>query len=91
MLATWLPFTASWFVMASLLGLYRPRTAGGLRDAWRVGLAALFVAALGAWLRSLWLHSGIVPVFVLVMAGVTTLAMSAWRALYAWTARRPKP
>ncbi len=91
MLATWLPFTASWCVIASLLGLYRLGTAGGLRDVWRVGAAALFASALGAWLRSLWLHSGLVPIFVLVMTGVTTLAMSAWRSLFAWAAGRPQP
>jgi len=88
MAATWVPFTGAWLLAALLLGLLRPELARSYRSLPRVIAAALAAAPLGAWLRSLWLRSDIVPIFVLVMAAVSLVGLLSWRAFYARVARR---
>jgi hypothetical protein len=78
-LATWLPFSAAWLLVAPAMGAYthpdpRRRLA---RSAW----AAVVSTPLGAVIRGAWIGSGVVPVFVLVMAGVTAGLVLLWRLI----------
>jgi hypothetical protein len=81
-LATFLPFYVSWIVFALWGGVfYSPGT-----TPWRwvlfSGIAAGLSAPLGATLRGFWLGSPVLPIFVLVMAGVSALGVMLWRLAY---------
>jgi hypothetical protein len=82
MLATLLPFFASWILFSSWSGLMYPPIEK--RGTWwlRCGIVAAFAAPLAATLRALWLGTVVLPTFVLVMAGVSGLAIAAWRWLF---------
>jgi hypothetical protein len=88
MLATFFPFTAAWFLIAPWLGLFRLEEVRAVRQAWRAPLAAVYAAPLGAILRALWLRTPVLPLFVIIMAGVNAGIMLAWRAAYAALLRR---
>jgi hypothetical protein len=88
-LATWLTFSAAWLAVAPWLGALAGVRVSDWRRLWRPGLAAWLAAPLGAWMRSLWLGSSILPTFALVMAVVTFVLMLIWRAAFGcvWAAR----
>jgi hypothetical protein len=88
MAATWIPFSAAWFAIAPWLRLFDPARLRGGPHLSRVVLAALIAAPIGAWLRSLWLGSNVVAIFVLVMAAATTALMLLWRGLLGIVVRR---
>lgn len=91
MLATFLPFTASWFLIAPWLGVFQEQAIRSRTHLLRVLLAAIFAAPAGATLRGLWLNAPILPVFVLVMAAVSALAMLLWRAVLQFIIAGPDP
>ena len=82
MLATLLPFFASWILFSSWSGLMHPPIEK--RGTWWLscGIVAAFSAPLAGTLRALWLGTVVLPTFVLVMAGVSALAIAAWRWLF---------
>ena len=80
-LATFVPFTAGWFLIAPWIGTFQANIITNRTHLPRVLLAALLAAPIGAFLRGLWLGSPILPVFVLVMAGVSGLGMMIWRSI----------
>ena len=80
-LATFIPFTAGWFLIAPWLGTFQASIIKDRIHLPRVLLAALLAAPMGAFLRGLWLGSPILPVFVLVMAGVSGLGIIIWRSI----------
>lgn len=88
MLATFVPFTVAWFLIAPWLGLFEPARAMDLRRAWVPVLAAVFSAPLGAVLRGVWLSAPVLTVFVGVMAGVMAVVVTAWRLVHLLLARR---
>lgn len=80
MLATFVPFTLAWLLVAPWLGLYDLSRTDDVRRAWLPALAAVIAAPLGAVLRGVWLGAPVLPVFVGVMAGVMAVSLTAWRA-----------
>jgi len=83
MLATYVPFLASWLLVAPWLGLYSLAAGQGSSVLWRAPLAAFLAGPLGAWLRGLALGAPILPVFVIVMVGVSGVVLTIWRTC-AW-------
>jgi hypothetical protein len=82
MLTTFLPLVAAWFLISPHLKAYDLATVRDPRQLWRP-LWSLFLAApLMGLLRSLWLGSVIIPIFILVIAGVSGVAMLVWRSLF---------
>lgn len=81
-LATYLPLLAAWLVTAGGLGALDPDRADDLRQMWRPAVALLVAMPIAAVLRSAWLGTPPVPVFILVMGGVSLLALAAWRTVY---------
>ncbi len=80
---TFLPLLAAWLLAAPHLGVFDPQKTRQVRSLWRPFWAMLLAAPLGALLRSLWLGSSAVIVdFVLVMGGLSALALLAWRCLF---------
>jgi hypothetical protein len=81
MLATFLPFLAAWLALAPWLGLYRRDRFSNISGLGRAALAVFFSAPMGGMLRGLWLDSPVVPLFVLIVAGVALVLMLLWRGL----------
>lgn len=88
MLATLVPFSLAWLILAFVLGAFDPDSASQPRELWRPALAAIYAAPLGAWLRGLWLGVPILPVFVALMAGVTLVLLLAWRSAFVILSKR---
>ena len=88
MLATFVPFSAAWFLIAPWHGLFDPSRALDPRRWWVPALAAVFSAPLGAVLRGVWLSAPVLTVFVGVMAGVMAVVVTAWRLVYLLLVRR---
>lgn len=82
LLTTFIPLLAGWFAAGPVLGAYRPEYALQVSELWRPAWAMILAAPLAAWLRSLWLGTAIVPVFVAVLGGVALTALLAWRLIF---------
>jgi hypothetical protein len=87
-LTTYLPLLLSWFGLAPWFGVFLASNYCRPLQVWRAGLAIAFAAPLAALLRSLWLGTTIVPVFVLVLAGTSALGMLVWRLAWSLLCRR---
>jgi len=88
-LVTYLPLLFSWLLAAFVLGLYSSGTADRYQVVWQVLAAAIFAAPLAVMLRALWLQQTVIPVFGLVMMGMSAAGIGIWRlAWVAWTTRK---
>ena len=90
LLTTFLPLLAAWAAAAPALGAYDLNFAIQPRQLWRPFWAAILAAPLAGWLRGAWLNAPILPVFVLVLAGVSALGILAWRSVYLILYRRKR-
>lgn len=81
-LSTFIPLLAAWFLSAPFLGAYRLEWAAQLRQLWRPFWAMILAAPFAAWLRAVWLGGVILPVFVVVLGGVSAIAILVWRLIY---------
>lgn len=88
LLATFLPFSLAWLLVAPFGGAYDLERLGDWRQLWRPVWAAVVAAPGATWLRGLWLNAPILPLFVLIMAGVSALAMFLWRLLFFFLIRK---
>lgn len=82
MLATFIPLLAAWLLVAPHLGAYDLRRMGELGQLWRPFWAMVLAAPMAAWLRAVWLNAAILPVFVVVLGGISALALLLWRVIY---------
>lgn len=78
---TLLPFLASWLLVAAVFKLFEHQSVLW-NQLWRVPLAMVFAAPLGGWLRSTWLGTPLVPIFVLILGITLALGLLVWRTLY---------
>jgi len=90
MLTTFLPVLAGWLMVAPILGLYRTETVFEPRNLWKPFYAMLLVGPMAAFLRGAWLQRPIIPIFVVVLGGVSALAILLWRGIFWWFATRGK-
>lgn len=79
LLTTYIPLVVAWFLIAPHLGVYDLNRAGEFRQLWRPFWAMVLAAPFAAWMRAAWLGTAILPVFVVVLGGVSALALLAWR------------
>jgi hypothetical protein len=84
MLTTFLPLVAAWLLLAPFSGVFAADRAADPRQLWRPFYTMLLAAPLAAWIRGAWLNQPVVPIFVLVLGGISALALLAWRTLYWW-------
>ena len=82
MAAIYFPLSISWFLLAPSLGLFQREPISPPKQLWRPALAMTFAAPLAAVLRGILLHAPVIPVFAVVLALVSALAMVLWRALH---------
>lgn len=82
MLTTFIPLLASWFLIAPFVGVYKMEYVLEPRQLWRPFWAMVLAGPMAGWLRGVWLDQVILPVFVVVIGGVSALAILSWRALF---------
>jgi hypothetical protein len=82
MLTTFIPLLAAWFLIAPHLQVYDREIALDGRQLWRPFWAMVLAGPMAAWLRGVLLNSPILPVFVVILGGVSALAILTWRGLY---------
>lgn len=82
MLTTFIPLLAAWLLIAPHLKVYDHDVALDGRQLWRPFWAMVLAGPMAAWLRGLILNSPILPIFVIILGGVSALAILAWRGLY---------
>ena len=90
MLTTFVPLVIAWFMVAPFLGVYDLVYASTVRQLWRPFWAAVLAGPMAAWLRGVWLNAPILPLFVVVLGGVSALSLLAWRGLYILILSRQK-
>ena len=83
--STLIPLIASWFFVAPFVGAYNLQWTAEPRQLWRPFWAMVLAAPFAAWMRALWLGTAIIPIFVVVLGGVSALAILAWRTIF-WLA-----
>jgi hypothetical protein len=80
MLTTFIPLVVGWGLIAPFLGVYDPARVADWRQLWRPFWAMVLAGPMVGWLRGVWLGQAILPVFVLVLGGISALAILTWRA-----------
>lgn len=90
MLTTFVPLTAAWFLIAPHLMVYKKELVYDFRQLWRPFWAIILAAPMAAWLRGVILNAPILPSFVLIIGGVSALAILLWRAIFWLVAVRVK-
>jgi hypothetical protein len=89
-LTTFAPLTAAWFLIAPHLMVYKKEIAYDFRQLWRPFWAIILAAPMAAWLRGVILNASILPLFVLIIGGVSALAILLWRVIFWLVAVRMK-
>jgi hypothetical protein len=82
MLTTFLPLTAAWFLIAPFLGVYNRRNVVDWRQLWRPFWSMVLAAPMAAWMRGMILDSPILPLFVIILGGVSAIGMLLWRGVF---------
>lgn len=90
MLTTFIPLVAAWLLIAPYLNVYDRKIVLEGSQLWRPLWAMVLAAPMAAWLRGLMLSSPILPVFVVILGGVSAVAILIWRGLYWLVATRLK-
>lgn len=82
MLTTFFPLLLGWLLISPHLGVFDTARARDPRQLWRPFWAMILAAPFAAFVRSAWLGTAVLPLFVVILGGVSALALLAWRALY---------
>lgn len=82
MLTTFVPLVFAWFLISPWLGVFQEENTVNPRQLWRPFWAMVLAGPLAAWIRGAWLQRPILPIFVVVLGGVSALALLAWRIIY---------
>jgi len=82
MLTTFIPLVAAWLLVAPHLRVFNIDVANDPRQLWRPFWAMVLAGPMAAWMRGAWLSSPILPLFVVILGGVSALALLAWRAIF---------
>jgi hypothetical protein len=86
-LAVFLPLLGGWLAILPFSHVYDLDKAFDARQLWRPFWAMVVCMPFAMWLRSAWLQTTVIPLFVFVMAGISALAILAWRAIFLWLGR----
>ena len=87
-LTTFLPMVVAWFFVAPGFGAFREDVISDPRKLWVPVWAMLAATPLAAFLRGVWLNQPIIPVFVAVIAAVSTFGIFIWRLIYIFLFRK---
>jgi hypothetical protein len=87
-LAVFLPMLAGWLAILPFSRVYDLASAVDWRQLWRPFWAMVVAMPFAMWLRSAWLGTAVIPLFVFVMAGISSLAIFVWRAAFVGLGRK---
>lgn len=90
MLTTFIPLVVAWFLIAPFLQVYDTQFSLDGRQLWRPLWAMILASPMAAWLRGLMLSSPILPIFVIILGGVSAVAILVWRGIFWLVATRMK-
>jgi len=82
MLTTLLPLLAAWFLIAPHLKVYDNQKVLDWRQLWRPFWSMVLAAPMAVWIRGVILSSVILPLFVIILGGVSAVGILVWRGLY---------
>ena len=85
LLSTLIPLGAAWFLVSPHLGVFDLDRVYDPKQLWRPFWAMVLAAPLAGWLRGVWLGSQILPVFVVILGGISALSILVWRSIF-WAA-----
>jgi hypothetical protein len=88
MLTTFTPLLLAWLLIAPHLGVYDAERIQDPRQLWRPFWAMVLAGPMAGWLRGVMLGQPILPVFVLVIGGVSALALLFWRSIFSFAINR---
>lgn len=81
-LATFIPLLIAWLLTAPFLGAYDADKVMEARQLWRPFWAMVLAGPMMGLLRGLLLGTVVVPAFVIVVGGISAIALLAWRFVY---------
>lgn len=81
-LTTFIPLVVAWFLIAPHLKSFEMQRTDDFNQLWRPFWAMVLAGPLAAWLRGVLLGTPIQPIFVVVIGGISALALLAWRGLF---------
>lgn len=83
MLTTFIPLVVSWLLVAPFFGAYDLNRTADPRQLWRPFYAMVIAGPFAGWLRGVMLRNApVLPIFVVVLGGISALSLLAWRALF---------
>ncbi len=82
MLTTFIPLVVAWFLIAPHLKSFEMQRTDDFNQLWRPFWAMVLAGPLAAWLRGVLLGTPIQPIFVVVIGGISALALLVWRGLF---------
>jgi hypothetical protein len=82
MLTTFIPLVSAWLLVAPHLGAFDQGIVTEMRQLWRPFWAMVLAAPLAGWMRGAWLNAPILPIFVVILGGISALALFVWRLMY---------
>lgn len=88
MLATFIPVLVSWVLIGVHVGVFDPARAADPRQLWRPLWAMVLAGPFAGWMRGLLLGTSVPPIFVIILGGISALALLAWRTLYWFLTRK---
>jgi hypothetical protein len=88
LLTTFAPLLISWLLVAPHLKVYDYKVVIDYRQLWRPFWAMVLAGPMAAWLRGLILSAPIIPLFVIILGGVSAIAILFWRGLFWLVVRR---
>lgn len=77
------PVLLAWGMIAPFLGAYSLQNAADIKQIWRPFYAMVLAGPMAAFLRAVLLgNAPILPVFVVVIGGISALALLLWRFIF---------
>lgn len=90
MLTTFIPLVAAWFLISPHLKVYEPQVGSDWRQLWRPFWSMILAAPMAAWIRGMMLDAPILPLFVMILGGVSAIGILIWRGLFMMVLSRIK-
>lgn len=83
MIANFVPLLVGWLLIGTHVGVFDPEKITNPRHLWRPFWTMVLAGPFAGWLRAVILGApAIVPIFVVILGGLSALAMLGWRGLY---------
>ena len=82
MMSTFIPLVAAWLLVSPHLGVFDTRRIGDPKQLWRPFWAMVLAAPLAGWMRGVWLGAAVLPLFVVIIGGISAFSILVWRSAF---------